>query len=240
MIKVIIPASGIGARMGADVPKQFLMLKGQHILQRTISVFENMSMVDEIVVAVPSGYVKIVEDYNFEKVRHIVEGGKSRADSVSAALKCLPADTEVVLIHDGVRPFVKAELVEKVADAAKVYGAAVACAPVTDTIKSRAGIPRHYENDPGLCRGALLLINATLDRSQLWSAQTPQGFTYDIIMRAYEQGEKDGFQATDDSSLVERLNLPVVIVPSNSGNIKITTAFDMAIGLVFLEEGKDA
>ena len=220
--------------MGADVPKQFLMLKDRHILQRTISVFQNISLVDEIIVAVPDGYAQTVAGYGFDKVSNIVEGGKSRADSVYAALKTLLQDTEIVLIHDGVRPFVTEELVQAVVDAAKTYGAAVACAPITDTIKSVQTC-----NSPATLVPHAF-ISATLDRNQLYSAQTPQGFTYDIIKRAYQQGEKDGIlnQTTDDSNLVERLGLPVVIVPSNPKNIKITTATDMAIATVLLETGE--
>jgi len=234
LIKVIIPASGAGVRVGADVPKQFLMLKDRHILQRTISVFQNISLVDEIIVAVPDGYAQTVAGYGFDKVSNIVEGGKSRADSVYAALKTLLQDTEIVLIHDGVRPFVTEELVQAVVDAAKTYGAAVACAPITDTIKSVQTC-----NSPATLVPHAF-ISATLDRNQLYSAQTPQGFTYDIIKRAYQQGEKDGIlnQTTDDSNLVERLGLPVVIVPSNPKNIKITTATDMAIATVLLETGE--
>ncbi|MCL1787153.1 MAG: 2-C-methyl-D-erythritol 4-phosphate cytidylyltransferase [Defluviitaleaceae bacterium] len=223
--KVVIPASGIGARFGAALPKQFLPLQGEPILKRTIAAFEAMDMVDEIALAVPPGYAHMVAAYGFAKVRHIVEGGKDRAHSVYQALLRLPKDTDVVLIHDGVRPFVTADLVQAVASAAKQYGAAIACTPVTDTIK-QAGA------------AAPMQIQKTLDRSVLWRAQTPQGFTYDVIVEAYRQGEKSGIlhQATDDSALVERLGMPVYIVPGSPRNIKITTAEDMAIATAFLED----
>jgi len=223
MIKVVIPASGIGARFGADMPKQFLELKGEPILKRTISAFQNLDMVDEIIAAVPQGYAQTVADYGFDKVRHIVEGGQNRASSVYTALKKLPKDTSIVLIHDGVRPFVTCELVQAVADAAKQHGAAIAAAPVTDTIKQT---------------GQNFQIEATLDRTHLWSAQTPQGFTYDIIMQAYHQAEKNGtlHQATDDSALVEALSIPIYIVLSSPRNIKITTAEDLLIAKTFLNE----
>jgi len=221
MIKVIIPASGVGLRFGASIPKQFLELKGQHILMRTISAFQNIDIIDEIAVAIPPGYTKTIEEYNFDKVQHIVEGGQSRASSVYAALKMLSTDTKVVLIHDGVRPFVTEELVQAIVGAVKKHGAAIACAPVTDTIKQASHNGK---------------IEATLDRNQLCSAQTPQGFTYDIIMQAYQQAEKSGIlqKVTDDSSLVERLGIPVYAVPSNSKNIKITTAEDLIIAEAFL------
>jgi len=222
-IKVIIPASGIGSRFGTSKPKQFLDLNGRQILWRTISVFENMNEVNEIAVAVPPGFAHEVQNYGFSKVNHIVEGGKSRAHSVFAALQCISNNTDIVLIHDGVRPFITTELAMAVAEAAKTYGAAIACTQVTDTIKKSTTANK---------------ISETLNRDQLWSVQTPQGFTYDIIMQAYQQAEKDGIlaQVTDDSALVERLNIPVQVVPSSTKNIKITTMVDLAIAKVLLEE----
>jgi len=255
MIKVIIPASGIGTRFGSDTPKQFVALKGEPILKRTISAFQHLAIVDEIVVAVPQGYVQTVIGYGFDKVRHVVEGGKDRASSVYAALKCLPIDTHIVLIHDGVRPFVTCALVQTVVKTVKQHGAAVACTPVTDTIKqskkaapplskgSVAGI--HSLRNGGVWGSAPLepnhQIEATLDRTRLWRAQTPQGFTYNIIMKAYRQAEKDGIlhQATDDSALVERLGIPVYIVPSSPRNIKITTAEDLMIAEAFLNGDRE-
>ena len=225
MIKVIIPASGAGARFGASIPKQFCELNGIPILKRTIAAFDCMDeIVDEIVVAVPQGYVQTVADYGFERVRHIVEGGETRVYSVYSALKILPPDAQIVLIHDGVRPFVTEDIVHAVVDAVKKHGAAVACAPVTDTIKSAAVSGK---------------IESTLDRSQLWSAQTPQGFTYDIILKAYQQAEKDGIlsQVTDDSALAERMGVPVFVVPSSPGNKKITTMHDMAVAEALLARG---
>jgi len=220
MINVIIPASGVGARMGATLPKQFLKLAGEPILKRTIAAFQNMDFISEIIVTVPGGYVKSVADYGFSKLRHILDGGlcKTRADSVKLALDALPQDTDIVLIHDGVRPFVTNELAQAVAEAAKIHKAAVACVPVTDTIK------KIHENTV-----------QTLDRSQLYSAQTPQGFTYDLLMHVYAQAEKDGvlYQATDDSMLVERLGMPIYVVPSSPKNIKLTTVEDLIIAEAF-------
>jgi len=214
MISVVIPASGVGARLGASVPKQFLELGGVPILRRTIAAFEQMDIVENIAVAVPRGYTQTVASYGFLKLRHIVEGGTDRTASVYAALKALPPTSNIVLIHDAVRPFVDLPLVKAVAEAAKVHGAAIACTPVTDTIKQADTSGK---------------ITVTLDRSQLWQAQTPQGFTYDIIKCAHAQAQKDEISGTDDSLLVERLGLPVYIVPSSPRNIKITTPEDMVI-----------
>jgi len=223
MIKVIIPASGAGTRLGASMPKQFLELKGEHILKRTISIFQQMEEIDEIAVAVPNGYTHTVENYGLTKTRYIVEGGTSRADSVYAALKLLPNDTSIVLIHDGVRPFATPQLVRDVIEAVKKHGAAIPCVCVTDTIKQTDTTGK---------------IIATPDRTNLWRAQTPQGFTYEIITKAYLQAEKDGilYHATDDSALVEHMGIPVYVVPSDAKNIKITTAEDLAVGRTFLCE----
>jgi len=213
MINVIIPASGMGTRFGGSTPKQFINLNGRHVLWHSIAAFNTLEIVNVIAVAVPKGYKDTVQNYGFTKLCHVVEGGETRAASVYAALKTMPQSTSIVLVHDGARPFIVAETIQDVAAAAKIHGAAIAASPVTDTIKQTI-------NDK---------IQATLDRSKLWCAQTPQGFTYDIIMRAYHKAENDGFiyHATDDSQLVERLGIPVYIVPSSSSNIKITTAEDL-------------
>jgi len=225
MISVVIPASGVGSRFGADIPKQFLDLKGKQILQRTIEAFEQMEIVDTIAVAVPNGFSQMVEDYGFSKVKHIAEGGESRAFSVLSALRALPEDTEIVLVHDGVRPFVTEDIVTAVVEAVKKHGAAVACCPVTDTIKKV---------------GSAGKITETPNRSDLWQAQTPQGFTYDVIKNAYEWAEKEGLlhHVTDDSSLLEMLGKPVFVVESSRRNIKITTVEDVLFGEAFLEGSK--
>jgi len=220
-ISVVIPASGAGLRLGGDTPKQFLKLGGEPILKRTISIFEGLDMVSEIAVAVPVGYENDVSAYGFEKLKYIISGEKTRAESVYAALKCLNADTEIVLIHDGIRPFVTPELIKNVAEAVRKYGAAVACAPVTDTIK---------EVD---AQGKII---STPNRQNLWRAQTPQGFSYEIITRAYQQAESGGYlaTATDDSALVERLGISVFIVPGSDRNIKITTPPDLITAQAFV------
>jgi len=213
-LSVLIPASGSGARFGANVPKQFALLGGRHILHQTILAFAEMEIVDEIIVAVPPGFSQTVADYGVAKLARIVEGGASRLDTVSRALGVVAHDTDYVFIHDGVRPFITEAFVNDVLNAVREHGAAIACAPVTDTIK-RAG--------------ASNIIEETCDRSSLWQAQTPQGFTYKIIMNAYSQPGLNAIPATDDSSLVERLGVPVHIVPNTRVNMKITTPEDLLI-----------
>jgi len=225
-MKIIVVASGAGSRFGGDVPKQFLMLSGEPILKRTLAVFDSCKIASEIAVAVPEGYADDVRAYDLPKVKYLVTGRETRAESVFSALTCF-ADSrdekEVVLIHDGVRPFVTHDLIERVASAAKKYGAAIAASPVTDTIKmAEFGI-----------------ITATPDRSALWQAQTPQGFTYENIYDAYSKAQANGtlHTATDDSSLVERMGIAVKIVPSTPENIKITTPIDLKIAHALLSDG---
>lgn len=220
MVSVIIAASGTGERMGAGMPKQFLDLGGMPILARTIAAFNSMEVVTCIAVAVPQGYVKEVTAYGFSKVQCVVEGGRDRTASVYAALLSLPVTQGIVLVHDGVRPFVDEPLVCAVASAAARHGAAVACTPVTDTIKSVDENGR---------------ITATIDRNNLWRAQTPQGFTYSTLINAHNNAQAKGITATDDCALVERMGIPAYIVPSSPRNIKITTVEDMTIAKAFLD-----
>ena len=232
-VSVIIAASGSGQRMGGDVPKQFMFMGGRPVLARTLDAFNRLGIVGDIVVAAPADYVRhtweIARQYSFEKVQAVVPGGANRAESIFAALKELPWGSmdATVLIHDGVRPFVSEELIMAVADAAREHGAAIAGTPVTDTIKEV---------------GAGGKITSTPDRSSLWRVQTPQGFTYELIMAAYAQGEADGVfpHVTDDSMLVERMGKPVIMVESSPGNIKITTPEDMALGEILLKSASSS
>ena len=224
-IAVIIAAAGSGVRLGGDIPKQFQLLGDKPILAHTMDAFNRADIVRDIIVAVPEEHVtysqEIVARFGCTKVRATVPGSTSRAASVYSALKLLPADTEIVLIHDGVRPFVSGRLIKAVAESSMTHGAAIAGTVMTDTLKEAD------ENGQ---------ITATPDRRRFWRAQTPQGFTYELIMKAYAQGEKDGIlsHATDDSALVERLGVPVYMVEGDAGNIKITTQEDLALGEVLL------
>jgi len=215
--------------MGGDMPKQFQQLGGRPVLAHTMDAFNRADAVGRIVVTVPAEYVnhawEIAKVNEFDKVKAVIAGGDSRAASIYAALKALPfmggTGQEVVLIHDGVRPFVSEDLIKAVARAARTHGAAIAGIPLTDTIKE---VDRKSK------------VISTPDRSRYWRVQTPQGFTYDMLMKAYIQGEKDGIlpQATDDSMLVERLGVPVTMVEGEPRNIKITTPEDMALGEALL------
>lgn len=222
---VIIVAAGSGKRMKSAIAKQYIELKGRTIISYTIETFNNSENIDDIIL-VTSGdavdYVKseIVEKYRFKKVRAVVEGGEERQDSVYNGLKAVPGDTDVVLIHDGVRPFVADKYIAQLESVAMEFGGCVLGAPVKDTIK--------------VCDSEGYITD-TPKRETLWLAQTPQCFKYDVIMKAYEKAEQEGYRGTDDSMLAERLGIKIKIVKGDYENIKITTPEDLYIGEVILE-----
>ncbi|MCL2203938.1 MAG: 2-C-methyl-D-erythritol 4-phosphate cytidylyltransferase [Defluviitaleaceae bacterium] len=215
MICVIIPASGVGTRFGGDKPKQFLpMQNGLSVLENTLAVFEGLEWIHEIVVTVPAGLCPALRPQGVT----CVEGGASRSESVYKALLRLSPQTEIVLIHDGVRPLVGAGLIEKVADAARKYGAAVAGTVFTDTVKEADATGR---------------VRATPERGRFWQVQTPQGFTYKTLLQAYE--ETPNLAAfTDDSAILEARGGTVFLVEGARRNIKITTAEDLCIANALL------
>lgn len=222
---MIVVAGGSGTRLGGEMPKQFQMLGDRPVLVHTLGVFDGLDITREIIVAVPEGYVSHTWEIGrgLSKIKDVVSGGTNRAKSVFAALKKLPGDTDIVLIHDGVRPFVSKELIKAVAESAKAHGAAVAGTVLTDTLKEVDSYGQ---------------VVSTPDRQRFWRVQTPQGFTYKLIMQAYAQGEKDGIldHVTDDSTLVERLGVPVRMVMGGSDNIKITTREDLVLGELLLAD----
>lgn len=222
---VIIVAAGSGKRMRSAIAKQYIELKGRTILSYTIETFNNSENIDDIILVTSKDAVdyvrrEIIEKYGFDKVRTIVEGGVERQDSVYKGLKAVDSDTDVVLIHDGVRPFVADKYIAELESIAMEFGGCVLGAPVKDTIK--------VCNSEGY-------ITDTPKRETLWLAQTPQCFKYDIIMKAYEKAEKEGYRGTDDSMLAERLGIRIKMVKGDYDNIKITTPEDLYIGEVILE-----
>ena len=216
-IHVIIGAAGSGKRMGAPIPKQFLKQGGKTILEQTVEKFAGCDFVQNIVIVTGEDYLDdcrslcqgIVPDHMF----HVTVGGKERQDSVYRAMMFLESHgveaDDIVLVHDGVRPYVSKEVIEAVAEAAAETGAAITAVPPKDTI-------RHIEE-------------GTLDRSKLCSVQTPQGFRFGLLKEAFEKAMAEGFYGTDDASLVERLGHAVTIVPGDYANIKITTPEDLTM-----------
>jgi 2-C-methyl-D-erythritol 4-phosphate cytidylyltransferase len=223
-VVVLIPAAGMGRRMGAAVNKQYLPLNDRPILAHTIALFDNHPRVDRIHVIIPAAEMaqcraEVLEPCGFRKVGELIAGGAERQDSVRNGLLACGAETDdIVLIHDGVRPLLPATLVDRIVDRVMADGACVVGVPVKDTIKQvRDG-----------------RITGTPDRRFLWQAQTPQAFRFGQILRAHEQAVEDGFCGSDDASLVERLGLPVGIVKGSYRNIKITTPEDLLLARAFL------
>jgi 2-C-methyl-D-erythritol 4-phosphate cytidylyltransferase len=205
--------------------KQFIFLEGKPILTHTLEKFETCPLIRSIYLVVGQedmGYCleEIIEKNKFQKVSKIVPGGKRRQESVKNGIDGLPKDTDIVVIHDGVRPFVTKAMIEDSIHAAGRYGAVILAMPVKETIK--------ISNTDGT-------VLKTLDRESLWQVQTPQTFQVNVIREAYSRATEDGFIGTDDASLVERLGVKVHILPGSYTNIKITTPEDLLLATLFLE-----
>jgi 2-C-methyl-D-erythritol 4-phosphate cytidylyltransferase len=231
-VTVILPAAGLGTRMGRAVPekagtsrKQFMLLEGSPILLHTIRKFALTPTVSEIVVALRPEDIEWVRELlraeNFGKPVRLVEGGDSRQESVEHALATLDPATELVAVHDAVRPFIEHGVLEKVfAEAAETGAAIVGIVPV-DTVK------QVHRNK----------IRQTIPRERLILAQTPQVFRFDLLKSAFAKAREDGFAGTDESSLVERLDqVEVTVVPGSDRNLKITKPSDMDLARLFLAE----
>lgn len=219
-ITAVILAAGQGKRMNSEIAKQFLNLKGRPVIYYSIKAFED-SDVDDIVLVVGNGQIEyyknnIISKYGFHKVKHIIEGGRERYDSVFQALQCI-GQTDYVLIHDGARPFITITLIESLISAVKEYKACIIGTPVKETIK--------IVDQDGY-------INATPNRDTLWAAQTPQAFDYGLIRQAYELFYKDRgivSSVTDDAMVYELfLNKPVKMLFGDYNNIKLTTPEDLS------------
>jgi 2-C-methyl-D-erythritol 4-phosphate cytidylyltransferase len=224
---VIIPAAGLGTRMaGAAVgkapAKQFTEINGIPVLIHTLRKFVAAPGVTEIVIALrkseAENFAPRLAQENFPKLVQIVEGGEHRQESVANAMKAISAaPDDLVLVHDGVRPFVEPETIQHVIDAAAKHGAAIAAVPAVDTIKQ---VDRTAD-------GAV--VNATIPREHIVLVQTPQGFRFDVLQRGFDEAQRDGFTGTDEASLVERMGYPVAVVMGSARNIKITTPSDLEL-----------
>jgi 2-C-methyl-D-erythritol 4-phosphate cytidylyltransferase len=228
-VSVILPAAGLGTRMGREKAgtsrKQFMLLEGAPILIHTIRKFQRCPSVTEIVVALRPEDLDwargLVHQEHPSKPVRFVEGGESRQQSVENALASLAPDTDLVAVHDAVRPFIEPELVEKVIAEAAHSGAAIVGIVPVDTVK------RVHKNK----------IRATLPREHLVLAQTPQVFRFDLLRRAFEMARQDAFFGTDESSLIERLEqTEVSVVQGTDRNLKITKPTDMDLARLFLAE----
>ena len=218
MNSVIIVAAGSGKRMNMDINKQFIKLNEKEIIAHTIEIFYKNENIDEIIVCIKKEEEeffreKIINRYNFKNIK-ISYGGKERQDSIYNGLKLIDSRCEIVLIHDGARPFVSNIIINNSIKTAREKKAVVVGMPVKDTIK-------FVDNGN---------IKDTPNRENLWSAQTPQSFEYKLIMRAYEEAYKHHYYGTDDSMLVEKIGQKVTMIMGSYDNIKITSPEDIGIG----------
>jgi 2-C-methyl-D-erythritol 4-phosphate cytidylyltransferase len=214
-VAVVIPAGGVGRRLGSRTPKQFLRLGTRTILARTVEHFTRHPAVRLVVVAAPAVHLartrRALAAVPARARVQVVEGGAERQDSVWRGMRAVPDDAAVILVHDAVRPFITRALIDRVVAAARAGGAAICALPVTETVK----------------RVREAQVESTIDRTGLWAVQTPQGFRAPLLREAHDKAQRDGFLGTDESMLVERLGHPVAVVAGLPDNVKITTPDDL-------------
>lgn len=221
MNTAIIVAAGSGSRFGGQTPKQFLPLLGKPLIIHTLERFQSCPEIDEIVLVLPATEVSSFTASGITKLRRIVKGGATRAESVLNGLNAVSANTDFVAVHDGARPLVTADEISKTVNAANEFGAACLVAPVADTIKEIS--------DTGS-------IVKTIDRKNLRRALTPQCFRYDILVKAFDGIDLLDLGVTDECYLVERLGVQITVVDGSPKNIKITTVEDFALAENYLKQ----
>lgn len=220
----IIVGAGKGLRMNSSTPKQFLQLKNLPVIAYSLEAFGACDRIDEIYLVVSKREVEfcretLLPSLEFAKPIHLVEGGLRRQDSVYNGLLAMEDHEGVVVIHDGVRPFVKTSQITACITCAEASGACMLGMPVGDTLK-RVGPSQ--------------MIEETIPRDNMWQAQTPQAFQYALIRSAHDRAAREGFAGTDDASLVERYGGAVEIIKGSTGNIKITLPEDLAMAEALL------
>lgn len=223
-VTAVIPAAGSGKRMGGNISKQYLEIACKPVIIHTLQVFQNAPFVNEIILVSPSEDIpyshNLIDKYGITKVSAVIEGGTERQFSIKNGLEAIASAADIVIVHDGVRPFIKMEILEASVNTALQYGAALVAVPVKDTVKK-------------VEKGS---VTETVSRENLWLAQTPQTFTYELIMDAYKKAFLEGIIGTDDASLVEALGREVRIVMGSYDNIKITTPEDLLFAEAILKE----
>jgi 2-C-methyl-D-erythritol 4-phosphate cytidylyltransferase len=224
MYQVVVPAAGQGKRMQAGKNKQFIELDSKPVIIHTLMVFEQDKACTGVILVINENERTIFEElivkYSIHKVSSIVSGGLERQHSVYNGLLAI-AGVEIVLVHDGARPFVKQQLLSKLVSKAYESGAAIAAVPVKDTIKKATSVNKVVE---------------TVERSSLWAVQTPQAFRVSVLKQAHEKAIEDEFLGTDEASLVERMDHEVIIVESDYQNIKLTTPEDLIFAEAILQK----
>jgi len=218
-VTALIPAAGMGKRMGQTVAKQFLPLGDRPMLAHTLMVFQRTGVIDEIIPILSKEDMEnclrdVIERYHITKVKTLVVGGKERQDSVYNGLMKLEDEKGVAVIHDGVRPFVTPEMIEESVEMAKKGECVAVGVPLKDTVKEV---------------GKDGMVKNTLDRNSLWAIQTPQTFPVKLLKRVYAESYKHHFYGTDDATLVERTGTKVRVIMGSYENIKITTPEDLLL-----------
>ena len=225
-VAAIIAAAGMGLRMQSPISEPYLLLAGKPILAHTLEVFEGVKEVQEVTVVAHADDLEycreeVIAAHGFKKVLRLVPGGKERQDSVYHALKALQLedDLDIILVHDGVRPFILPEQIRRVIKAARSHGGAILGLPAQDTLKR--------VNPQGK-------VVHTLDRKDIWQIQTPQGFQAELLQRAFVEAYSRNFYGTDEASLLEEMGHQVVVIPGDPWNLKITTQDDLQLAEALL------
>jgi len=228
-VAAIVPAAGLGTRMGADLPKQFLQLEAEPLVIFTLRRLAACPDITEFFVATRAEDLIFLEDKiakaGLGRPVRVVHGGDTRQQSVANALAQVHPDTEIVIVHDAVRPLVTPEQVHRVIAEARARGAVILGIPAIDTVKEvkRASLPED-----------VALVSATIPRERIVLAQTPQGFTYPLLRDAFRKAQQDGITASDESTLVERFGHDVFIILGSETNVKITRPADMDLARFYL------
>jgi 2-C-methyl-D-erythritol 4-phosphate cytidylyltransferase len=230
-IAAIIPAAGLGTRMGADMPKQFLELDGMPLIIFTLRRLAACAAITELFISTRADDVMALEAMVAKaalgKPARVVHGGDTRQESVGNALAQVDPASEIVLVHDAVRPFVTVAQIERVIAEARTRGAAILGIPAIDTVKEvkRASLPED-----------VALISATIPRERIVLAQTPQVFAYPLLRDAFKKAQQDGVTASDEAAIVERFGHDVFVVVGSERNLKITRPADMELAAFYLEQ----
>ena len=224
-VVAIVPAAGLGKRFGPGTNKPFQSLSGKPIIVWSLEILEAVVDIAEIIPVLKNEDMeqgaKVFEENSLSKIKKIAPGGRERQDSVYNGLKLIEDKNCLVLIHDGVRPLIERDLIERTIKELKDSDGVVTGVPLKDTIKEVQSSEFGVQNE--------IIIKKTLKRNVLWAIQTPQVFPYNRLFTAYEKAMKEGFYSTDDAALVERYGGRIKVVMGSYKNIKITTPEDLAI-----------
>jgi 2-C-methyl-D-erythritol 4-phosphate cytidylyltransferase len=231
----ILPAAGLGTRMGAETPKQFLELDGMPLVIFTLRRLAACAEISEFLIATlaeeAESLAERISRESFSRPVRVVRGGGSRQESVGNALAEIGEAAEIVLVHDAVRPLVTCEQTDRVIAAARLHGAAILGIPALDTVKEvkRTSVP-----------GDVALITATIPRERVVLAQTPQAFRMSLLRDAYANAARDGYTASDEAGLVERLGHDVYVVLGSARNLKVTRPGDMELARFYLQQERSS